>query len=158
MADKPFTAAQVNLLHTFIDFLAIQIVNARLLDERALARVTRRELQIAADIQRSLLPAKIPACPPFELAAACQSAQQVGGSLGLAILATLSVDHTTGLLKHGAAVSAASRVAATVSGYHVAFLAAAIMMGAGAVLMVLFLRRRHIEGLEFAPSAITAAA
>jgi serine phosphatase RsbU (regulator of sigma subunit)/anti-sigma regulatory factor (Ser/Thr protein kinase) len=79
MADKPFTAAQVNLLHTFIDFLAIQIVNARLLDERALARVTRRELQIAADIQRSLLPAKIPACPPFELAAACQSAQQVGG-------------------------------------------------------------------------------
>ncbi len=79
MADKPFTAAQVNLLHTFIDFLAIQIVNARLLDERTVARVTRRELQIAADIQRSLLPAQIPACPPFELSAACQSALQVGG-------------------------------------------------------------------------------
>ena len=86
------------------------------------------------------------------------SAQQVGGSLGLAILATLSVDHTTGLLKHGAAASAVSRVAATVSGYHVAFLAAAIMMGAGAVLMVLFLRRRHVEGLELDPSAITATA
>ena len=82
------------------------------------------------------------------------SAQQVGGSLGLAILATLSVDHTTSLLKHGSAASAATRVAATVSGYHVAFLAAAIMMGAGAVLMVLFLRKRHVESLEFDPSAI----
>ena len=78
-ADKPFTAAQVNLLHAFIDFLAIQIVNARLLDERTVARVTRRELEIAAEIQRSLLPAVIPACPPFAVAAACQSALQVGG-------------------------------------------------------------------------------
>jgi serine phosphatase RsbU (regulator of sigma subunit)/anti-sigma regulatory factor (Ser/Thr protein kinase) len=77
--DKPFTAAQVNLLHTFIDFLAIQIVNARLLDERTVARVTRRELEIAADIQRSLLPAKIPNCQPFALAAVCRSALQVGG-------------------------------------------------------------------------------
>jgi serine phosphatase RsbU (regulator of sigma subunit) len=79
MADKPFTAAQVNLLHTFVDFLAIQIVNARLLDERTAARVTRRELEIAAEIQRSLLPAQLPACAPFTLAAACQNAQQVGG-------------------------------------------------------------------------------
>jgi len=78
-ADKPFTAAQVNLLHTFVDFLAIQIVNARLLDERTATRVTRRELEIAAEIQRSLLPAQLPACPPFALAAACQSALQVGG-------------------------------------------------------------------------------
>ena len=78
-ADKPFTAAQVNLLHTFIDFLAIQIVNARLLDERTATRVTRRELEIAADIQRSLLPGKIPDCPPFVLSATCQSALQVGG-------------------------------------------------------------------------------
>jgi serine phosphatase RsbU (regulator of sigma subunit)/anti-sigma regulatory factor (Ser/Thr protein kinase) len=77
--DKPFSAAQVNLLHTFIDFLAIQIINARLLDERTAARVTRRELQIAADIQRSLLPATLPACPPFELSSVCQSALQVGG-------------------------------------------------------------------------------
>jgi serine phosphatase RsbU (regulator of sigma subunit) len=78
-AQKPFTAAQVNLLHTFVDFLAIQIVNARLLAERTAARVTRRELEIAADIQRSLLPAQLPACPPFCLAAACESALQVGG-------------------------------------------------------------------------------
>jgi serine phosphatase RsbU (regulator of sigma subunit)/anti-sigma regulatory factor (Ser/Thr protein kinase) len=78
-ANKPFTAAQVNLLHTFVDFLAIQIVNARLLNERTAARVTRRELEIAADIQRSLLPAQLPVCPPFSLAATCQSALQIGG-------------------------------------------------------------------------------
>jgi len=78
-ADKPFAAAQVNLLHSFIDFLAIQIINARLLDERTVAQVTRRELEIAAEIQCSLLPTKIPKCPPFEMSAAYQSALQVGG-------------------------------------------------------------------------------
>ena len=78
-SNRPFTAAQVNLLHTFIDFLAIQIVNTRLLDDRTASSVTRRELEIAAEIQRSLLPSMIPACLPFELAAGCQSALQVGG-------------------------------------------------------------------------------
>jgi serine phosphatase RsbU (regulator of sigma subunit)/anti-sigma regulatory factor (Ser/Thr protein kinase) len=78
-AHKPFTAAQVNLLHTFVDFLAIQLINARLLDERTAARVTGRELEIASEIQRSLLPNQLPPCPPFALAAACQSALQVGG-------------------------------------------------------------------------------
>ena len=80
-ANKPFTAAQVNLLHTFVDFLAIQIVNARLVDERTAARVTGRELEIAAEIQRSLLPAELPECPPFALAAACHNALQVGGDI-----------------------------------------------------------------------------
>ena len=86
-ANKPFTAAQVNLLHTFVDFLAIQLVNARLLEERTSTRVTRRELEIAADIQRSLLPAQLPACTPFTLAASCTSALQVGGDFFDAIAA-----------------------------------------------------------------------
>ncbi len=84
------------------------------------------------------------------------SAQQVGGSLGLAILATLSADHTTSLLK--TATSHLQRVSATVSGYHVAFLTAGIMMGAGAIIMMVFLRKRHLEGLEIDPSAMVAAA
>ena len=78
-AGKPFSAAQINLLHSFIDFLAIQIVNARLLHERTASSITRRELEIAAEIQGSLLPAELPDCRPFALAAACQSAQKVGG-------------------------------------------------------------------------------
>ncbi|HET9073393.1 MAG TPA: MFS transporter [Solirubrobacteraceae bacterium] len=81
------------------------------------------------------------------------SSQQVGGSLGLAILATLSADHTTALIRGGAA-----RVTATVSGYHIAFLAAAIMLVTGAVLLVTLLRRRHLESLELDPSAVMAAA
>lgn len=81
------------------------------------------------------------------------SAQQIGGSLGLAILATLSVHHTNSLLAHGAT----SRVAATVSGYHVAFLAAAIMIGTGAALLVALLRRRHTVGLELDSPAVSAA-
>ena len=81
------------------------------------------------------------------------SAQQVGGSLGLAILATLSASHTTALLHSGTA-----QVAATVSGYHIAFLVAAIMLAASAVILVVFLRRRHIEELELDPAKALVAA
>jgi hypothetical protein len=45
-----------------------------------------------------------------------------------------------------------------VSGYHVAFAAAAVMLGAGAVLLVLLLRQRHLEGLELDASAVPVAA
>jgi len=74
-----FRSAQVNILHTLADFLAIQIVNARLLDERTQSRVTRRELEIAANIQRSLLPVSVPSLPPFSVAASCTNAREVGG-------------------------------------------------------------------------------
>jgi EmrB/QacA subfamily drug resistance transporter len=78
------------------------------------------------------------------------TAQQVGGSLGLAILSTLAASQTSSLLHGGAAT-----VAARVSGYHVAFAAAAIMLGAGALIMVLALRRRHVGAIELAPAAAT---
>ncbi len=88
------------------------------------------------------------------------TAQQVGGSLGLAILSTLAATRTTDLLSglHGPALFAAS-TAAKVSGYRVAFLAAAIMLGAGALLMAATIRRRDVENLDvnqLAPSAATA--
>ena len=67
------------------------------------------------------------------------TAQQVGGSLGLAILSTLAASQTSSLL-HGAA--AAAPLAARVSGYHVAFLAAAIMLG----------RRGRADGGRAAPA------
>jgi serine phosphatase RsbU (regulator of sigma subunit)/anti-sigma regulatory factor (Ser/Thr protein kinase) len=74
-----FTAAQVNLLHTFTDFLGIHVASARAQEQRTRIRLLERELQIAADIQRSLLPATLPSCPPFALAASCLSAREVGG-------------------------------------------------------------------------------
>jgi MFS family permease len=72
------------------------------------------------------------------------TAQQVGGSLGLAILSTLAASRTSSLL-HG---SGTSRAAALVSGYHVAFAAAAVMLVAGALILVGVLRARHVRGVE----------
>jgi hypothetical protein len=82
------------------------------------------------------------------------SAQQVGGSLGLAILSTLATDHTSSLLKGGGVTALAARV----SGYHVAFVAAAAMLAAGAVLLVALLRRRHLAQVSTDPSQALAAA
>jgi predicted MFS family arabinose efflux permease len=85
------------------------------------------------------------------------TAQQVGGSLGLAILSTLAASQTSSLL-HGGASHAAAALAARVSGYHVAFAAAAIMLGVGAVILGVLLRREHLRGLELelTPSAAAA--
>ena len=88
------------------------------------------------------------------------TSQQVGGALGLAILSTLAASKTTSVLNglHGA-TTAAANAAARVSGYHVAFLAAAVMLGAGGLILGFGLRRRHLEGLsleELTPSAVAA--
>jgi EmrB/QacA subfamily drug resistance transporter len=78
------------------------------------------------------------------------TAQQVGGSLGLAILSTLAASQTASVL-HG--TSTAAVFAARVSGYHVAFLAAAIMLASGAALLALGLRRSHMREVEAAIEA-----
>jgi EmrB/QacA subfamily drug resistance transporter len=83
------------------------------------------------------------------------TAQQVGGSLGLAILSTLAASQTSSLLH---AAQPTTQAAALVSGYQVAFTAAAVMLGAGALILVLGVRRRHLKSidLEAAPSAAVA--
>ncbi len=73
------------------------------------------------------------------------TAQQVGGSLGLAILSTLAASRTSSLL-HGADLG--HPLQATVGGYHVAFLAAAVMLGLGFVVMAAGLRRSHMREVE----------
>ncbi len=82
------------------------------------------------------------------------TSQQVGGSLGLAILSTLAASQTARLLSsHSATV-----LAARVSGYHVAFLAAAIMLASGAAIMAFALRRSHTKEIEMELSATGVAA
>jgi EmrB/QacA subfamily drug resistance transporter len=76
------------------------------------------------------------------------TAQQVGGSLGLAILASLAASRTGSLLHGNAAAHTGAALAARVSGYHVAFLAAAIMLAIGAVLMTFALRKSHTREIE----------
>src|SRR6201999_1261685 len=77
------------------------------------------------------------------------TAQQVGGSLGLAILSTLAASQTSRLLSS----HSATQVAATVSGYHVAFFAAALMLFGAAALLVVALRKRHLAEVEAAIEA-----
>ena len=74
------------------------------------------------------------------------TAQQVGGSIGLAILSTLAASRTSSIL-HGAATSA-SLPAARVSGFHVAFIAAAVLLGAAWVVAALQLRTRSAGEAE----------
>jgi EmrB/QacA subfamily drug resistance transporter len=80
------------------------------------------------------------------------TSQQVGGSLGLAILSTLAADRTASVLSNSAGGQAA-HIAARVAGYHVAFWAAAIMLGVAAVLLVVLLRPRHLEAISTDPRA-----
>jgi EmrB/QacA subfamily drug resistance transporter len=88
------------------------------------------------------------------------TSQQVGGSLGLAILSTLAASQTTSLLSGGgiAAHTATAQLAARVSGYHVAFAAAAVMLVAAAVILMVALRRRHERELDLDLAASIAAA
>lgn len=83
------------------------------------------------------------------------TAQQVGGSLGLAILSTLAASQTTSVLS-SSGPGPAAKTAALVSGYHVAFAAAAVMLALGAVILVAVVRQRDVESLELEPTAVPA--
>ena len=78
-ADAGFQAGQVSIIQTFADFLGIQIRNTQFQQQQLQTRLTARELEIAAEIQRSLLPKQLPAIPGFQLIGHYQSARQVGG-------------------------------------------------------------------------------
>jgi predicted MFS family arabinose efflux permease len=71
------------------------------------------------------------------------TSQQVGGALGLAILSTLSANHTTSLLADGA-----SRPAALVGGWQVGFTGGAIVLALAALTLVVALRRRHLAHID----------
>jgi EmrB/QacA subfamily drug resistance transporter len=71
-------------------------------------------------------------------------AQQVGGSLGLAILSTFAASRASHLLH----AHSAGPLAARVSGYHLAFLIAAIMLAGAGVLLAVALRRSHTSAVE----------
>jgi EmrB/QacA subfamily drug resistance transporter len=81
------------------------------------------------------------------------TAQQVGGALGLAVLSTLAADrtgsHVEGL---GHPASPAELAAGLVEGYQVAFTAAAILVAVGAVVLAVALRRRHLADVAPEPA------
>lgn len=72
-------AGEVNVVHTFSEFLAQHIVRRRHEEAAQRASAVKRELELAASIQRSLLPRSMPDIPGLELSAHCESAMDVGG-------------------------------------------------------------------------------
>jgi EmrB/QacA subfamily drug resistance transporter len=82
------------------------------------------------------------------------TSQQVGGALGLAVLSTLAANETTSYLQGlGHRPAPAELSAGLVEGYQVAFMAAAILVAVGAVLMALLLRRRDVADVSAEPAA-----
>jgi EmrB/QacA subfamily drug resistance transporter len=76
------------------------------------------------------------------------TSQQVGGALGRAILSTVAFNHTGDAIKGlGHAPSATERAAALVGGYTTAFTVAAFLMAAGAVLIMVLIRREHVANI-----------
>lgn len=74
-----FTASQVEVVRTFADFLAIGMINARLQEEHLNTRLVARELEIAKDIQRALLPKSLPKLRGCSVAGYSESARHVSG-------------------------------------------------------------------------------
>jgi EmrB/QacA subfamily drug resistance transporter len=72
--------------------------------------------------------------------------QQVGGALGLAVLATLSTSHTNALLSEGD-----TAVNAMTAGYRLAFAVAAGLVTVAALLAVVVLRRPKTADAELVP-------
>jgi serine phosphatase RsbU (regulator of sigma subunit)/anti-sigma regulatory factor (Ser/Thr protein kinase) len=78
-ADAPFSVLQAEMIRTFAEFMSVQVINARHLEEQVHARLVAHELDIAHRIQRALLPRSLPQLANFGLSANWESARQVGG-------------------------------------------------------------------------------
>ncbi|HEX2061662.1 MAG TPA: SpoIIE family protein phosphatase, partial [Thermoanaerobaculia bacterium] len=74
-----FEANELRLLSLFGNQVAIALENARLHREALEKQAMERDLELAATIQRDILPKKIPTVPGIEIAALSRPARQVGG-------------------------------------------------------------------------------
>ncbi|MEJ7569453.1 MAG: MFS transporter [Gaiellaceae bacterium] len=86
------------------------------------------------------------------------TSQQIGGALGLAILSTLATAETTGALDGlGREPTAAENASALVDGFHIAYIAGAAFLAAGAILLALMLKRSDVEQIDVEEPAALAA-
>lgn len=74
-----FTKEDLNLLTVMANIAAIRIEHARLAEVEAAERAFARDMSQAADIQRRLLPTKVPQAPGIELAGYNAACRTVGG-------------------------------------------------------------------------------
>ena len=86
------------------------------------------------------------------------TSQQIGGALGLAILATLAASATSDTLSSvGGEPTPADQAQALVDGFHVAFVGSALFVAAGAVLLLALLRRSDVVAVSEGEAATAAA-
>jgi EmrB/QacA subfamily drug resistance transporter len=77
------------------------------------------------------------------------TAQQLGGAIGLAVLSTLAANTTANTISSlGHAPTPAEGVSALVSGFHVAFLVGAFLMLSAAVILAATVRRSDVAKIE----------
>jgi EmrB/QacA subfamily drug resistance transporter len=86
------------------------------------------------------------------------TAQQVGGALGLAVLSTLAASRTSHALAGVSSPSAARHASALVDGFQVAFLAGAGLMLIAAVLIATLIRSSDVEQIHAAEEAVPVSA
>ncbi|MBK8040811.1 MAG: SpoIIE family protein phosphatase [Verrucomicrobiaceae bacterium] len=72
-------AREINVVRSLGDFLGTLLHSLRSRDEATHSRLIKRELQIAADIQRSLLPAELPQSATLQCAGHLTTVGEVGG-------------------------------------------------------------------------------
>lgn len=74
-----FERAELRLLAGLLHQAAVALDTSLLVEERTRQAELERELEIAASIQKSLLPPQLTPLPGWQLAAACSPARHVGG-------------------------------------------------------------------------------
>ncbi len=77
----PFTPNDAETLALYSSQAAVALESASLHRERLEQERLERELELAATIQRQLLPGQVPAPPGFDIAAKCEPSRRVGGDV-----------------------------------------------------------------------------
>ncbi len=74
-----FTQDDLNAIETFSDYASVAIENSRLLEESIEKERLEKELDVAREIQRKILPSKVPDFPNLQIASVFIPAFEVGG-------------------------------------------------------------------------------
>lgn len=74
-----FTQDDLNAMETFSDYASVAIENSRLLEESIEKERLEKELDVAREIQRKILPSKVPEYPNLQIASVFIPAFEVGG-------------------------------------------------------------------------------
>jgi len=78
-AGQIFTKDDLSAIETFSDYASVAIENSRLLEESIEKERLEKELDVAREIQRKILPLKIPVYPGLQIASVFIPAFEVGG-------------------------------------------------------------------------------